>query len=128
MAYTIAIANHAGGVGKTTTAFNLGYSLAARGRRVLLVDLDPQADLTDRLGVSEAGGLARALQTGTTHVQVMRCAWDTGFGIDLIPSNLEEMAGVELALAGVVAGRELRLARALAPFQNQYDYIVIDCP
>jgi chromosome partitioning protein len=125
----ISIAHHAGGVGKTTTTLNLGYALAERGLRVLLVDLDPQADLSERLRLSpdeNKPSLAAVLGTGKGTVQAVSCEWG-GVRVDVIPSTLD-MAGTELALAGVVNGRERRLGRALKPLEEQYDAILIDCP
>jgi chromosome partitioning protein len=126
-AMIISIAHHAGGVGKTTTTLNLGYALAEKGRRVLLVDLDPQADLSERLHLSpEEPTLAHVLGTGQGEVKPVRCAWN-GVEVDVVPSTLD-MAGAELALAGVINGRERRLSRALKPLSRAYDVILVDCP
>jgi len=121
---TIAIAHHAGGVGKTTTTLNLGYSLAREGRRVLLVDLDPQGDLSERLGIEPVlmNTLADALLTGNA---VHGAPTDHGFA--LVASDLESMAGIELRLSPEME-RERRLARVLAPLVGRYDYILLDCP
>ena len=125
----ISIAHHAGGVGKTTTTLNLGFALAERGRRVLLVDLDPQADLSERLRLTpdpNRPSLAMVLGNGKGDLQPVRCEWN-GVRVDVIPSTLD-MAGTELALAGVVNGREKRLGRALKTLESVYDLILIDCP
>jgi chromosome partitioning protein len=125
----ISIAHHAGGVGKTTTTLNLGYALAEQGMRVLLVDLDPQADLSERLRLAPdptRPTLASALGTGKGNIEPVRCEW-SGVRLDVIPSTLD-MAGTELALAAVVNGRERRLGRALRPLEARYDAILIDCP
>src|SRR5690348_7637709 len=129
MSTIIAIFHPAGGVGKTTTALNLGYTLAQQARRVLLVDLDPQADLSDRLDLTaRAGGnsLAQVLATGRGVPVIARAEWN-GTGFDVIPGSLEEMSGLDMRLAGAQK-REERLARTLAPLRSRYDYILLDCP
>jgi chromosome partitioning protein len=128
-ALIISIVHHAGGVGKTTTTLNLGYALAEKGMRVLLVDLDPQADLSERLRLLPEQGLpslASVLGTGRGEIMPVQCEWG-GVRVDVVPSTLD-MAGTELALAGVVNGRERRLGRALKPLEGRYDTILIDCP
>lgn len=127
MTHIIAIAHHAGGVGKTTTALNLGYSLAARNASVLLVDLDAQADLTIRIA---PGGLSSDLPAALLQGRApKRHPFEWGPGgvrVALLPSNLEEMAGLELQLASVQR-REDRLAHVLAAC-GAWDYILLDCP
>jgi chromosome partitioning protein len=126
MTHTIAISHHAGGVGKTTTALNLGYSLAETGASVLLVDLDAQADLTLRLAPDGLpSDLPAALLQGHTPAR-HPFEWKDGTRVYLLPSNLETMAGVELQLASVQR-REDRLAHVLAAF-GAWDYILLDCP
>ena len=127
MPRVIALANQKGGVAKTTTCLNLGVALARRGRRVLLVDLDPQANLTQGLGVDP-------YQVEATPYEVLlNPEKGVGFAIqhvsdtlDLVPSTID-MAAAELELAGKI-GRELLLREALAPVRNTYDYILIDPP
>ncbi|MDQ6694843.1 MAG: AAA family ATPase, partial [Chloroflexota bacterium] len=105
---TISIAHHAGGVGKTTTTLNLGFALAQKGMRVLLVDLDPQADLSERLHLDRGvADLAQVLGMGRGELEPVVCKWGS-VRLDVIPSTLD-MAGAELALAGVLNGRERRL-------------------
>lgn len=125
----IAVAHHAGGAGKTSTTVNLGYALAQAGQRVLLVDEDPQGHLSEWLGAAKSAALASALQTGTRmeRESVQALTWG-GVTLDIVPSHLDTMAGVELALVGVIAGREQRLRRALEWLVPHYDYILIDCP
>lgn len=128
-ARTLAIAHHAGGVGKTTTTLNLGYGLARAGHRVLLVDLDPQADLSDRLGLQPAPpALVDILISGEGSPRPVSCRWDDGIGIDVIPTSLDQ-AAFDLRLAGVQMGRERRLAEALTDLSGEtYSFILIDCP
>jgi chromosome partitioning protein len=129
MTRIIAIFHPAGGVGKTTTALNLGYTLAQQEQHVLLVDLDPQADLSDRLdltGDTPQGTLARVLAAGKGTPTVMHAAWK-GIGFDVIPGSLEEMSGLDMKLAGAQK-REERLTRALTSLLPKYDYVLLDCP
>lgn len=121
----IAVANQKGGVGKTTTAISLGAALAGMGRRVLLVDLDPQGNATAGLGESRErsasvhGVLLREtpVQDAIIHTSVP--------GLDLMPSSTE-MAGAEVELVPAMA-REHRLRTALERIQG-YDVILVDCP
>jgi chromosome partitioning protein len=124
---TIACANQKGGVGKTTTVVNLGTYLALGGRRVLVVDLDPQGNATSGLGIDK-GDVSRSVydlvcETApaadlVVHTRVER--------LDLIPSSLA-LAGAEVELAAL-PDRENRLARALEAVTPVYDDIFIDCP
>jgi chromosome partitioning protein len=124
---TIAVANQKGGCGKTTTAVNLAASLALRGYRVLLVDLDPQGNATLGLGYkprSLKATLYDALTRPHTHLPdiVLRTRIK---GLDLAPSNVL-LAGVELELRGTL-GKELMLAALLHDVQDLYDFCIIDC-
>lgn len=119
--------NQKGGVGKTTTAISLGANLALLGQRVLLVDLDPQANATSSLGVDKntvKGGLYTAL-IGTTPAtgEILNSA---RLRLALLPSSLA-LAGAEIELVGMLA-RESQLQRVLQPLEPLYDYILIDCP
>jgi chromosome partitioning protein len=127
MARTIALTNQKGGVGKTTTAVNLGAALAERGRRVLVVDADPQSNATKGLGVDPYE------QRHTTYDVLLNpeagagiAILATAFGLDLLPSTID-MAAAEYELVGQVA-RESRLREALAAVGDRYDYILIDPP
>lgn len=126
MAKIIAITNQKGGVGKTTTAINLSASVAAMGKRVLLVDIDPQGNATS--GVGQSG-------TDTNNIydvligeaQAQDAIVSTGFdALDLMPTAIE-LAGAEIEMVGM-EDREQLLKNALEKLRASYDYIFIDCP
>jgi chromosome partitioning protein len=126
-ATVLAMCNQKGGVGKTTSTINLGAALAEYGRRVLLVDLDPQGALSAGLGIAahelEHTIYNLMLSSGTAITDVLM---PTGIeGVDLIPANIDLSAG-EVQLINEV-GREHTLARALRPVLHAYDYVLIDC-
>ncbi|NEM08753.1 ParA family protein [Geodermatophilus normandii] len=126
-ARVIAMCNQKGGVGKTTSTINLGAALVEYGRRVLLVDLDPQGALSVGLGVP-AQQLERtvynALMERQTTLADVRVATDVP-GLDLVPSNID-LSAAEVQLVSEVA-REQTLLRALDSVRDEYDYILIDC-
>ncbi len=127
MGRVYALANQKGGVGKTTTAVNLGAYLADTGKRVLLVDADPQANATSCLGIDK-NALARSIydvligaEAPSTLVMLT-----SRIGLDLLPSS-PALAGAEVEMVEM-AGRELRLRRALGTLQRRYDFVLIDTP
>ncbi len=127
MSVVIAIANQKGGVGKTTTAINLGFALAERGYRILLVDLDPQSALSGAVGL-ETYSLSRTVydvlvDSRTPAQDVIHSVRD---GIDVLPSNID-LAAAELELVSAL-GREYILKDALQPILDRYDYVLIDTP
>jgi chromosome partitioning protein len=126
-AQIIAMCNQKGGVGKTTSTINLGAALVEYGRKVLLIDLDPQGALSVGLGVP-AQNMERtvynALMERRTSMADVRVKTDIP-GLDLIPSNID-LSAAEVQLVSEVA-REQTLMRALAGIREEYDYILIDC-
>ncbi|HNP71267.1 MAG TPA: ParA family protein [Kouleothrix sp.] len=127
MGHILALAMQKGGVGKTTTALSLGTALAERGRRVLLIDIDPQANLTQGLGVDPSALEYSVYEVLLNPEQGSAFATiATAAGPDLVPATLE-LAGAELELAGRV-GRELLLRKALRAARGDYDYVLIDPP
>jgi len=121
------IANQKGGVGKTTTAINLGAYLAQLGQRVLLVDLDPQANATSSLGIDKnqvrGGTYQSILGDGSVKKSILK---NPKLNLSILPSS-PELAGAEVELVNEV-GRENLLRRSLTSIQDEYDYLIIDCP
>ncbi len=125
MTKIVAVANQKGGVAKTTTVHSLGAALAERGRRVLLVDLDPQSCLTFSTGV-DPDSLELSLYEVLTGKASARDALRSVDGLDLLPSSID-MAGVEVHLL-TRPGREYAVGRAVEPLLEDYDVVLIDCP
>lgn len=121
------LVNQKGGVGKTTTAINLGAYLAYFGQRVLLVDLDPQANATSCLGVDRKTVRAGTYEALIGKNQVANTLLhNPRLKLSLLPSS-QALAGAEVELVSELA-RETRLKTALAPITDRYDYILVDCP
>jgi chromosome partitioning protein len=121
------LVNQKGGVGKTTTAINLAAYLAQLGQRVLVVDLDPQADATSSLGVDKdvvQGSTYEALLNG--EVPAASVLFNERLKLSLLPAS-PSLAGAEVELVSEI-GREFRLKSALESLDGKYDYILIDCP
>lgn len=124
MTKIIAEFNQAGGVAKSTLTQNLGYHLSRRNRRVLLVDMDPQATLTTFMGLVPRE-LEKTIYDAVVEEQPLSIHEDIN-GVDLAPTNIAlSLAESQLVNADM---RELRLHEALEPIKNNYDYILIDCP
>jgi chromosome partitioning protein len=127
MTYILAFANQKGGVGKTTTAVNLGAALAALGKRVLLVDLDPQANATSHLGYRR-DEIKRSVYNVLLGRSSVREATfhTTRHHLDLLPA-LTELAGAEVELVSMLA-REQLLRKSISQIATRYDYILLDPP
>jgi chromosome partitioning protein len=128
MSKAIAIFNQKGGVGKTTTNINLGASLAAFGKKILMLDIDPQGNTTSGIGISKKN-LEYTMydllidSDFDTHEAIIHTAVSN---LDLVPANVD-LAGAEIELVQI-SGREKRLRDAIARIRDEYDFIFIDCP
>ncbi len=118
----ISLLNHKGGVGKTTSAINIGAGLVELGKKVLLIDLDPQANLTLSLGIPRQRVSIYEALRGESELE----PFTVKPGMDVVTSSLD-LSGAEMELINE-AGREYILRELFAPLQDQYDYILIDCP
>lgn len=128
MSKIIAITNQKGGVGKTTTSVNLAAALAKMNYKVLLIDIDPQANATQGIGIDRD-----YIEYSTYHVLTEEAGLDQVIvhsyidNLDVAPGEID-LAGIDLELAHVKQGRETRLRNALEKVKDQYDFIFIDCP
>jgi len=127
MSWVLAITNQKGGVGKTTTAVNLAAALQAFGRRVLLVDMDPQGNATVSSGFDKHSVERHVGQVLLEEIGVAEALLPTDpGGFDLLPATID-LAGTEFQLVTRI-GRETKLRQALAPLVDGYDFVLIDCP
>lgn len=123
----IAIANQKGGVGKTTTAVNLGACLAEKERKILLIDIDPQGNATSGIGLRKSEIRTCIYDALINEVPLAEVVVDTQVAtLRMVPATIK-LAGAESELVGMMA-RDQRLRLALEPVRNDYDYILIDCP
>lgn len=127
MARVIAVANQKGGVGKTTTAVNLGACLATLGKRVLLIDIDPQGNTTSGIGINKADVRYDVYDVLINEVSAKDAILPTAVEkLQILPATIQ-LAGAEIELVPTMS-REVRLRQALQPLKSSYDYMIIDCP
>ncbi len=127
MVRVIAVANQKGGVGKTTTAVNLAACLAAKGKKTLLLDTDPQGNATSGLGFDKRDIRRCVYDALINELPLAEIVKHSAYpGLDLIPATIQ-LAGAEIELVSLM-NREGRLKNALERIKHEYDYVIIDCP
>ena len=127
MGRAIVIANQKGGVGKTTTSINLAASLAKEGKKVLVIDMDPQGNTTSGLGVDKENVEHTAYELLLGESSIEQCLQKEVFeNLSVIPANIN-LAAAEIELIGV-DDKEYLLKKALSTIKDNYDYIIVDCP
>lgn len=127
MSKIIAIANQKGGVGKTTTSVNLSSCLAVKGKKILIIDIDPQGNTSSGLGIDKTKIRKSIYDVIINGVPIEETLVDTKIDtLKLSPSNIQ-LAGAEVELVSVIS-RETRLKFALESIKDKFDYIIIDCP
>ena len=126
MGKIIAVANQKGGVGKTTTSVNLSAAFAEMGKKVLLIDCDPQGNATSGLGIEKDGLELSIYDALINDMPMEEIIIQTRFGLDMVPSVMD-LAGAEVELVNL-DDKQYRLKKAVELVKNEYDYILIDCP
>ena len=127
MGKVIAVANQKGGVGKTTTSVNLSASLSKLGKKVLLLDIDPQGNTTSGIGINKADVQFCIYDVLINEISIRDAILRTDAeGLDVVPATIQ-LAGAEIELVPTIS-REVRLKKALLQIRDKYDFIIIDCP